>query len=183
MLNAAQRALPSSTRDAAAVLGRPVLASSLAETVRGALAQLRGESAEAPPAPPALRLRGVRILLAEDNALNQLIARGMLEPLGAELTVANNGQEAVDLLHADPQRADVVLMDVQMPVMDGYEATRRIRAMGLPLPVLAMSAGVMESERAECEAAGMNGFIAKPVEYEQMLEAIIRSIDPARRPS
>ncbi|GGZ01091.1 PAS domain S-box protein [Pseudoduganella plicata] len=118
-------------------------------------------------------LAGARILLVEDNALNQLVAKGILEPAGVVVTAVWNGQEAVDAMSADPTRYDLVLMDVQMPVMDGYTATRLLRTrLGVRQPILAMSAGVTAAEREECLAAGMNDFIAKPVDVEQMMESL-----------
>jgi len=123
----------------------------------------------------APRLQGLRLLLVEDHPLNQLVARGMLEHAGASVEVAENGQLAVDRLRDHAADYDIVLMDVQMPVMDGYEATRQIRhTLGLKLPVLAMTAGVMQSEKDQCIDAGMDDFIAKPVDVEQMLDTISR---------
>ncbi|WP_229261427.1 PAS domain-containing hybrid sensor histidine kinase/response regulator [Duganella margarita] len=136
----------------------------------------------APPEPaPALRLQGLRLLLVEDHPLNQLVARGMLEHAGASVEVAENGQLAVDRLRERAADYDIVLMDVQMPVMDGFAATRHIRrALGLTLPVLAMTAGVMQSEQDQCIDAGMDDFIAKPVDVEQMLDTISRHWDAIR---
>jgi CheY-like chemotaxis protein/anti-sigma regulatory factor (Ser/Thr protein kinase) len=127
------------------------------------------------------RLQGLRLLLVEDHPLNQLVARGMLEHAGAQVDIAENGQLAVDCLRERAADFDIVLMDVQMPVMDGYEATRQIRRrLNLKLPVLAMTAGVMKSEQDQCIAAGMNDFIAKPVDVEQMLDIISRHWDAIR---
>ncbi|MEO7578525.1 MAG: CHASE domain-containing protein, partial [Massilia sp.] len=156
---------------------KPVTAASLAGALDGLLvAQAAGDPAVAPGAvvrPPG-RLAGMRVLLVEDNEFNQVVARGVIEHEGAQVDVANNGQEALDALAAD-RGYDLVLMDVQMPVMDGLEATRRIREqLGLRIPVLAMSAGVMASERARCTAAGMNDFISKPIEFGPMLETVAR---------
>ncbi|MYN25179.1 response regulator [Duganella sp. CY42W] len=141
-------------------------------------------SQDAPPEPepaPAPRLQGLRLLLVEDHPLNQLVARGMLEHAGASVEVAENGQLAVDRLRDRAEDYDIVLMDVQMPVMDGFEATRHIRhALGLKLPVLAMTAGVMQSEQDQCIDAGMDDFIAKPVDVEQMLDTISRHWDAIR---
>ncbi len=132
-------------------------------------------TAPAPEQQDAPRLQGLRLLLVEDHPLNQLVARGMLEHAGASVDVAENGQLAVDRLRDHGADYDIVLMDVQMPVMDGYEATRRIRdTLGLKLPVLAMTAGVMQSEKDQCIDAGMDDFIAKPVDVEQMLDTISR---------
>jgi PAS domain S-box-containing protein len=121
------------------------------------------------------QLKGAKILLAEDNAMNQVVAKGMLEQAGAKVDIVENGQLAVDLLRATPDRYDFVLMDVQMPIMDGFAATRIIREeMGLSLPVLAMTAGVTESERQQCVSAGMNDFICKPIDLGQMFSTIAR---------
>ena len=130
-----------------------------------------------------LVLAGVRILLAEDNMMNQIVAKGMLEQAGAKVDIVENGQMAVDLLRVAPQRYDLILMDVQMPVMDGFTATRLIRTwVGSAIPVLAMTAGVTESERAQCTEAGMDDFIAKPVDLQQMFGAILRHL-PNRAPA
>ena len=135
----------------------------------------------APEPPAAPRLQGLRLLLVEDHPLNQLVARGMLEHAGASVEVAENGQLAVDRLRDHAANYDIVLMDVQMPVMDGFEATRQIRhTLGLKLPVLAMTAGVMQSEKDQCIDAGMDDFIAKPVDVEQMLDIISRHWEAIR---
>jgi PAS domain S-box-containing protein len=125
-------------------------------------------------------LEGLRLLLVEDHPLNQVVARGILEYAGASVDLAENGQLAVDRLREHGGDYDIVLMDVQMPVMDGFAATAAIREeLKLDLPILAMTAGVMQSEQERCIAAGMNDFIAKPVDVEQMLETILRHL-PAR---
>ena len=164
---------------AAAFLTKPVTASSLFDAVQTALA----------PTPDAVRLpqehalpdlHGVRVLLVEDNPINQNVAKGILEQSGASVTVAENGQQAVDLL--GDIGYDLVLMDVQMPVMDGFTATRKIRdELGLSLPVIAMTAGVMESEREQCTSAGMNDFIPKPIDVEHMFATLIRYLPVGRR--
>ena len=118
-------------------------------------------------------LAGLSLLLVEDNLLNQVVARNMLEHGGASVAIANNGEEAVAYLRANAGGIDLVIMDVQMPVMDGFEATRRIRNdLRLSLPVLAMSAGVTLSEQAQCQAAGMDDFIAKPVDWADLLAVV-----------
>ncbi|HEX5345009.1 MAG TPA: response regulator, partial [Duganella sp.] len=134
-----------------------------------------------PPATGAPRLQGLRLLLVEDHPLNQVVARGMLEHAGASVEVAENGQLAVERLRERAADYDMVLMDVQMPVMDGFAATRHARReLGLTLPILAMTAGVMQSEQDQCIAAGMDDFIAKPVDIEQMLDTISRHWDAIR---
>ncbi len=169
-------------RDANAVLIKPVTASSLFDTLHEALAQRGGEAPRAgAPDGAAQRLAGLRLLLVEDHPLNQIVARGMLEFAGAQVAVADNGQAALDALRARPDGYDAVLMDVQMPVMDGFEATRAIRGeLRLDVPVLAMTAGVMQSEQEQCILAGMNDFIAKPIDVEQMFAVILRHLPAGR---
>lgn len=123
-------------------------------------------------------IRGVRLLLVEDNPFNQFVAKGMLEQHGAIVDVMEDGQKAVDHLRLHAENYELVLMDVQMPVMDGYTATGLIRKeLKLDIPIVAMTAGVMESEREKCLASGMNGFIAKPIDVEAMLATIGRHLD------
>jgi signal transduction histidine kinase/DNA-binding response OmpR family regulator len=152
---------------------KPVTASSLFDAVQGSMAR-RTPSQTAAQAAAPLALRG-RLLLVEDNPINQNVARGILEHAGMEVDVADNGQAAVDRLRQAGSDYDLVLMDVQMPVMDGYAATRLIRQeLGLRLPIIAMSAGVMAAEQEECRAAGMDDFIGKPIDIEQMYATIGR---------
>jgi len=167
-----------------ATLLKPVTPARLYEALRSTLRHTPTTAASADlNAVAALRIDGVRLLLVEDNPLNQLVAQSMLSYAGATLETVDNGRAALDLLRTDSQRFDLVLMDVQMPEMDGFEATMRIRSeLKLSLPVLAMTAGVMQSERQQCIASGMNDFIAKPVDIDQMLRTIRRNL-PARRPS
>ena len=119
-------------------------------------------------------LKGKKVLLVEDNRVNQLLASHMLKKLGMPLDIANNGVEAIARL--DDERYDVVLMDIQMPVMDGLEATRRIRqdARFAALPIVAMSAGVTLDEQEKCSAAGMTDFIGKPIDSTQLTQMLMR---------
>ena len=157
-------------------LTKPVTASSLYDAVQTALAQRHGEAAAGPVAPGAKALSGVRVLLVEDNPINQQVARGILEQAGAVVAVGGDGEEALKLLR-DGLQCDLVLMDVQMPVMDGFTATRAIRGeLRMTLPVIAMTAGVMESEREQCIAAGMDDFIGKPVDVDQMFATIAKHL-------
>jgi PAS domain S-box-containing protein len=170
--------------EAAAVLSKPVTAPALYETVRDALQARPGAELVLHQVRSGPRLDGVRLLLAEDNELNQMVACTILERAGASVDVVGNGELAVARLAAQRGAYDLVLMDIQMPVMDGYEATQRIRAeLGLKLPVLAMTAGVTESERTECIDAGMDGLIAKPLDVEDMLSKIARFAPGALRMS
>jgi PAS domain S-box-containing protein len=122
---------------------------------------------------PALPSRA-RVLVVEDNSVNQLVAIGQLQRLGHECVVAANGAEALESVSRDT--FDIVLMDIQMPDMDGYEATRRIRQMAeskAKVPIIAITAHALTGEREKCIAAGMNDYLAKPVSLEQV-GAVIR---------
>ncbi|WEF34950.1 CHASE domain-containing protein [Pseudoduganella chitinolytica] len=149
-------------------------------TLHAALGQLAlapaSGAADAPaPSPSDLPLAGMHVLLAEDHPVNQTVAVTMLRYAGAEVTVADNGRAAVDALRQNPARYAVVLMDVQMPELDGLQAARIVRdTLRLTVPIVAMSAGVTEAERTACRAAGMDDFIAKPVEEEDMVATLLR---------
>ena len=168
----------SSAAEAYAVLLKPVTASSLYDALHQALtAQDRGVQVADADVKIATRLAGVHFLLVEDNLFNQTVARGILEHAGATLDVVGDGRQALERLREVPGRYRIVLMDMQMPVLDGFSATALIRTeLGLTLPVIAMTAGVLESERERCIAAGISDFIAKPVVIEDMLEAIERQL-------
>src|SRR5262249_4603239 len=138
-----------------------------------------------PPAPHAPRST-LRILLAEDNPFNQKLAQGLLTKEGHSLVVVNNGAEAVAALDRDAY--DLVLMDVQMPEMDGFQATRLIRQReaerGRRTPILAMTAYAMKGDRERCLAAGMDGYVSKPIRARELFEAIAAAVgtpDPQPR--
>lgn len=125
----------------------------------------------------SFRLEGVRLLLAEDNLLNREIATELLEMEGASVTAAENGREAVDLFSGDPPGTfDAILMDIQMPLLDGYGAAREIRQLDRPdaasIPILAMTANAFEEDVAAARAAGMNGHIAKPIDINRIRAAL-----------
>ncbi|MCC2657165.1 MAG: barA 4 [Panacagrimonas sp.] len=126
------------------------------------------------------RLAGLRVLVVEDNLTNQIVARELLRREGAHVTIAANGREGVDAALRPEARFDVVLMDVQMPEMDGYEATAVIR--GTPgcqgLPVIAMTANAMPADVAACLAAGMNAHVGKPFQLDRLVECILRFAQP-----
>ncbi len=163
---------------------RPLVRSALFHAL-SAPAETSAHGTAAPPS--ALRsgqraLDGIRILLVEDNALNQLVARSMLEAADAGVDMVENGALALDYLRSGRPPPDLVLMDVQMPVMDGFAATQAIRReLQLDLPIVAMSAGVTLAERAECEAAGMDGFVAKPVDADDLITTILHFVHVRER--
>jgi two-component system, sensor histidine kinase and response regulator len=125
-----------------------------------------------------LRFHGLRVLLAEDNEINQQIAVELLEVVGAKVDVANHGKEAVEKLtqHKGPPPYDIVLMDLQMPEMDGYQATSKIRSYPnlAGLPIIAMTAHATMEERQRCLDAGMNDHVAKPIDPALLYETIAR---------
>jgi PAS domain S-box-containing protein len=129
---------------------------------------------QAPEAGQAL-LDGLRILVVEDNANNQQVAKELLEDVGGVVQLASDGRQAVELLRQTPTAFDVVMMDVQMPVMDGYMATRLIREeLGLAdLPIIAMTANAMPCDREECLDAGMNAHVGKPFELDQLVGVML----------
>jgi CheY-like chemotaxis protein len=117
----------------------------------------------------------LRILLAEDNAVNQMVALRMLERLGYQADTAANGKEVLAALKS--RSYDIVLMDVQMPEMDGLEAARLIRSEKVDRPyIIAMTAHAMKGDREVCLEAGMNDYVSKPVRMEELRAAILRSL-------
>lgn len=175
LLNAAGDAVPDD------ILLKPVLPSTLLD----ALTRLQGGKVypEAEPDRPQLAaiaapIRGARILLVEDNEINQMVAREYLESAGLIVSVVNNGREGVEALRH--QAFDAVLMDLQMPEMGGVEACQIIRQEPrfAHLPIIAMTAAVQEREREACYAAGMNDHVSKPVLPQTLLAALLRNIKP-----
>ncbi|WP_347249837.1 ATP-binding protein [Zoogloea sp.] len=121
------------------------------------------------------RLTGLRVLVAEDNEVNQMVLEEFLAAEGAEVSLTSNGQEAVAcLMERGAAAFDVVLMDVQMPVMDGYAATRAIHAIAPALPVIGQTAHAFDEERAHCLDAGMIDHLAKPIDPDEMVRVILR---------
>jgi CheY-like chemotaxis protein len=136
---------------------------------------------KASAAPLPARFSGV-VLLVEDNPINQLVASEMLQLLGIEVVCAYDGMEALESMHY--RRFDLVLMDIQMPRMDGLDATREIRrreqnSSATPTPVVALTANASDNDRQRCLAAGMNDFLAKPVKTEQIAAVLSRYLHPA----
>jgi CheY-like chemotaxis protein/HPt (histidine-containing phosphotransfer) domain-containing protein len=161
------------------LLSKPITPSSLYDAVLGVLDKhesgqsriknlSRGEQKN--------RLSGVRILIVDDNDINLEIAKNILMLHGAVVNLAKNGREAIDWLLANHESTDIVLMDVQMPDMDGYDATRAIRQNPIitRLPVVALTAGAFTEDQEIAQAIGMDGFVAKPFNVEQLITVIQR---------
>ena len=132
----------------------------------------------------ATHLRGARVLLTDDNAINRQVVRFFLQPQGAVITEATNGREALDALSRDD--FDLVLLDVHMPVMDGVEAIRRIRessAAWRGVPVIALTADAMAGDRERLLAIGMSGYVSKPIDQTQLLSAIAAVLGGAAAPA
>ncbi len=126
-------------------------------------------------------IRGARVLLAEDNRINQQVAREILEDEGFHVHIAENGKQVLDILEESDDRFDVILMDIQMPVMDGFESARHIRAKETAYqntPIIALTAHAMKSERDKSANAGMNAHITKPIQAEELLSAMVQVIEP-----
>ncbi|MFP5517281.1 MAG: response regulator, partial [Alphaproteobacteria bacterium] len=132
-----------------------------------------------PPAQPGGKPR-VRVLVAEDNPVNQQLTLALLRRAGHSAEAVSNGEEAVEAVEA--RRYDLVLMDVQMPVMDGLEATRRIRRLSGPatrIPIVALTANAMQGDAAICLEAGMDDYLSKPINARKLLDTITRFVKPA----
>jgi PAS domain S-box-containing protein len=162
------------------ILTKPVTSSTLLEAIgevlgKGFIAETRASEKVESNAEVMAQLSGARILLVEDNDMNQELAKELLEQAGITVVITNNGQEAVDMLASDAE-FDGVLMDCQMPVMDGYTATREIRKNPQlnELPIIAMTANAMAGDREKVIEAGMNDHIAKPLNVAEMFATIAK---------
>ncbi|WP_162125839.1 PAS domain-containing hybrid sensor histidine kinase/response regulator [Pseudoxanthomonas wuyuanensis] len=165
-----------------AVLTKPATASSLFNVIVDSLAK-RGLSAGPRKRSQrhAQRLSGLHLLVVDDSDINREVAQRILEGEGAIVELASDGLDALDCIASDPERFHLVLMDVQMPEMDGYEATRRIRQIPAmaALPVVALTAGAFKRQQDAALEAGMDAFVAKPFEVDELVEVIVR-LTPAR---
>ncbi|WPL18924.1 Signal transduction histidine-protein kinase BarA [Thiorhodovibrio winogradskyi] len=167
-----------------AFLNKPVTPRALLDAMHQALGSHDG-SREAPLARALPCFRDSTVLLVEDNALNQEVACAIMEKTQVRIILAENGQEAVE--RVAEQDIDLILMDLQMPVMDGFEAARRIRTHHPDLPMVALSAAVMEEDRARAQAAGMNDHLAKPIDSQALIRTLSKwlcsgEVAPAPKP-
>ena len=165
-----------------AYLTKPIKQSELFDVIVSAISQPVKERASTPKRRKRSRtaLRKLQVLVAEDNQVNQLVATRIFEKLGHQVTVVNNGREALAAVRAG--KFDLIAMDVQMPEMDGLDATRAIRsverAAGTHLPIIAMTAHAMKGDRERCLAAGMDGYTSKPIRIRDLEQAIAQLISP-----
>ena len=126
----------------------------------------------APPTPTAAAIRPVRVLVVEDNVVNQFVATEVLGELGLQVEIAGSGREAISMVRTSA--FDLVLMDVQMPEMDGLATTRALRSLpeGKVIPIIAMTASALEEDSERCLAAGMDAFLSKPIDEERLIEVV-----------
>jgi len=163
-----------------AILIKPVNRSTLLDTITETLisrTNAAGSAKNINKNDSLTSICGAKVLLVEDNKINQQVARELLESAGLEVHIAENGQQAVDIVKQTYIDIDIVLMDIQMPVMDGYESARQIRAWNLELPIIAMTANAMSGEKEKCLNSGMNDYLSKPIEPETLFAALMKWID------
>lgn len=158
------------------LLTKPIIPSALFDTIASLTqaVQVRQQVMEDPPLSPPLHAS--RILVAEDNRMNRMVVEGLLVSLGAAVTLASHGREALDLVLQ--QDFDAILMDLQMPVMDGFAATEAIRAHKPDVPIIALTAAALASDRQRCLDAGMNDHLGKPIVRAHLIEVLQRWISP-----
>jgi CheY-like chemotaxis protein len=164
------------------ILSKPVTLSSLSNALSGLFQKTPApKQRQAKPSDSSelvAHLKGASILLVEDNEVNQLVASRILKKAGLSVSIANNGLEALEMIQAAPY--DLVLMDIQMPEMDGLEATRSIRRMEAfrSLPIVAMTAHAMSGDRELSLQSGMNDHVNKPIDVNELFKAIARWLPP-----
>ena len=176
--------LADALEDFDAVLEKPVTAARVADVLEQLGGATPADRQDVSLSSENVSLTGLRVLVAEDVPTNQLIIKDLLESLGARVDIAGNGVLALEKLSARAKETDVILMDIQMPVMDGLEACRQIRAGTLRpnIPIIALTAHAMDEERQRTSAAGMNDFITKPIDPAHLLAVLQRwrpkSVEP-----
>ncbi len=158
------------------------LREAIARSLWGAGKPREAVSRTAKPLPQRTTSAPLRILLVEDTPVNQKLAVRLLEKHGHSVTTANNGREALEILDRLNWDVDLVLMDVQMPEMDGYQATAAIRErepqLGIRLPIIAMTAHALERDQERCLAAGMDAYMSKPIHVEKLFQLISEVVEP-----
>jgi CheY-like chemotaxis protein len=164
-------------------LSKPLFPSSVADCINECLGTAQAVPRRGGETPLTGSFEGRRILLAEDVALNQEIVLALLEPAGLSIDCADNGAEALRIYSAGPEKYDMIFMDVQMPEMDGYEATRKIRELEKslpdlkPVPIIAMTANVFREDIDKCLEAGMNDHVGKPLDVEEVMTKLGKYLD------
>ena len=155
-------------------LFKPIKQSALFDAIMEIMGFSQSVTAKSESGPGKWRFKGLSVLLAEDNEANQVVAVEVLTQAGFVVDVASNGREALEAVQKQPYNA--VLMDLQMPEMDGLEATRKIRALehGDGLPIIAMTANAMKGDREKCLEAGMDDYVSKPINRMELLRTLAK---------
>jgi CheY-like chemotaxis protein len=159
----------------ATFLPKPLFPSSIADVINECLGVDSLSAEKAQPETDGI-FKGYHLLLAEDVEINREIIQTVLEPTLLTFDCAENGIEALRMFREAPEKYDMIFMDVQMPEMDGYEATRKIRALDIPkakqIPIIAMTANVFREDIDRCFEAGMNGHVGKPLDFDEVLSIL-----------
>jgi CheY-like chemotaxis protein len=167
-------------------LSKPLFPSSIADCISECLdVNTVAKSTQAPPPAQFGCFKGRTLLLAEDVKINQEIVLALLEPTAITIECADNGKEALRKFNAAPEKYDMIFMDVQMPEMDGYTATKCIRALdsraAKQIPIVAMTANVFREDIEKCLACGMNDHVGKPMDIEEVMEKLRLYLPPAKK--
>jgi CheY-like chemotaxis protein len=162
-------------------LSKPLFPSTIMDVINECLGVHKRQEEEEQAADIKGIFKGRRILLAEDVEINREIVQTLLEPTQLEIDCAENGIAAVRMFTENPDRYDMIFMDVQMPEMDGYEATRHIRSLSAPkaksVPIVAMTANVFKEDIEKCLDAGMDAHVGKPLDFEEVLDRLHSYLD------
>jgi len=179
MISAAEWSTVADEAKAAGVdkfLSKPLFPSTIAEVINECLGVDKKQAEKSQASDIAGIFAGRRILLVEDVEINREIVQTLLEPSKLEVDCAENGAEAVRMFKEHPNRYEMIFMDIQMPVMDGYDATRNIRAMDIQtakyIPIVAMTANVFKEDIEKCLEAGMNDHVGKPIDFDEVLDRL-----------
>ena len=119
----------------------------------------------------------VEVLVVEDNKMNQMLLKKILKKRGIRVNIANNGQEAVNFVLQEKQEFDLILMDIQMPVMDGFTATKLLRDAGIDKPIIALSANAMKGVEGSCEEAGFDDYLTKPIITSEFDKSLMKHLN------